>query len=77
MQKSLSKQLSSQKSEIATLSSTTRRRNVSVLQMIISQEINNALTTLRYKFFKKKSRKRSKQLNANIMTTTNTQNEKL
>jgi hypothetical protein len=77
MQKLLNKRSSSQRLKITTFSSTTRRCNVNVLQMISNQEINNALTTFRYKFFEKKSRKRSKQLNANITTTTSTQNEKL
>jgi hypothetical protein len=45
--------------------------------MISSQEINNALTILKYKSFEKKLRKRFKQLNANNTTTANTQNEKL
>jgi hypothetical protein len=77
VQKSLSKQSSSQRSKIATFSLTARRRSVSVLQMISSQEVNNALTSLRYKSSEKKSRERSRQLNADITTTTSTQNEKL
>jgi hypothetical protein len=77
MQKSLNKQSSSQKSKIATFSLTTRERSVSVLQMISSQKINNTLTILRYRSVEKKSRKCSKQLNANITTTTSTQNEEL
>jgi hypothetical protein len=77
VQKSLNKQSSSQKSKTAIFSSTTRRRSVSVLQMISSQNVNNALTALRYKFFEKKSRERSRQQNANNTTTTNTQNEEL
>jgi hypothetical protein len=72
MQKSLSKQSSSQKSKIATFSLTARRRSVNVLQMINNQKVNNALTILWYKSFEKKSRKRLKQLNADITTTTNT-----
>ncbi len=77
IQKSLNKRSSSQKSETAISSLTTSRRNVSVLQMISNQDINNALTILRYKFFEKKSRERSRQRNANNTTTTSTQNEKL
>ncbi len=77
MQKSLSKRSSSRRSEIATFSLTTRRCNVNVLQMISSQEINNALTIFRYKSSEKKSRKCSRQLNVNITTTTSTQNEEL
>jgi hypothetical protein len=77
VQKSLNKWLSSQKSKTTTFSFIARRRNVSVLQMISNQEINNALTILRYRFFEKKSRKCSKQQNANITITTSTQNEKL
>jgi hypothetical protein len=55
IQKSLNKQSSSQKSKTTIFSSTTRRRSVSVLQMISNQNINNALTILRYRFFEKKS----------------------
>jgi hypothetical protein len=62
---------------VAIFSLTTRRRSVSALQMISSQEVNNALTILKYKSFEKKSRKRFKQLNANNTTTINTQNEEL
>jgi hypothetical protein len=47
------------------------------LQMINNQEINNTLMILKYKSFKKKSRKRFKQLNANNTIILNTQNEKL
>jgi ribosomal protein L22 len=77
IQESLSKRSFSQKLNVTIFSFTTRRRSVSVLQMINNQEINNALTILRYKSFKKKSRKRFKQLNADNMTTISTQNEKL
>ncbi len=77
IQKSLSKRSFSQRSNVTIFSLTTRRRSVSVLQMISSQEINNALTILKYKSFEKKLRKRFKQLNANNTTTANTQNEKL
>ncbi len=77
IQKSLNKRLLSQKSKITTFLFTIRRRSVNVLQMINNEEINNALTILRYRFFEKKSRKRSKQQNADITTTINTQNEKL
>jgi hypothetical protein len=48
IQKSFNKRSSSQKSKTTTFSLTARRRSVSVLQMISSQEINNALTILRY-----------------------------
>jgi hypothetical protein len=58
-------------------SSTTRRRSVSVLHMINSQNVSNALTVLRYKSFEKRSRERSKQQNADNTTTTSTQNEEL
>jgi hypothetical protein len=47
------------------------------LQMISSQDVNNALTVFRYKSFEKKSRERSRQQNADNTTTTSTQNEKL
>jgi hypothetical protein len=77
VQKFLNKRSSSQRSKTTTFSFIARRRNVSVLQMISSQEINNALTILRYRSFEKKSRERSRQQNANITTTTCTQNEKL
>jgi hypothetical protein len=77
IQKSLNKRSSSQKSETAIFSSTTRRCSVSVLQMISSQNVNNALTAFRYKSFEKKSCERSRQQNANNTTTTSTQNEKL
>ncbi len=77
VQKSLNKRSSSQKSKTTIFSSTTRRRNVNVLQMISNQNINNALTIFRYKYFEKKSRERSRQQNADNMTTTSTQNEKL
>ncbi len=77
IQKSLNKRSSSQRSKTATSSSTTRRRSVSVLQMISSQDVNNALTVFRYKSFEKKSRERSRQQNADNTTTTSTQNEKL
>ncbi len=60
IQKSLSKRSFSQKSNVAIFSFTARRRSVSVLQIISSQEINNALTILKYKSFEKKSRKRFK-----------------
>jgi hypothetical protein len=60
IQKSLNKRSSSQKSKTTTSSSIARRRSVSVLQMISSQDVNNALTILRYKSFEKKSRKRSR-----------------
>jgi hypothetical protein len=71
VQKSLNKQSSSQKSKTTIFSTTTRRRSVSVLQMISNQDVNNALTILRYKSFEKKSRERSKQQNANNTMTTN------
>jgi hypothetical protein len=71
VQKSLNKQSSSQKSKTTIFSSTTRRRSVSVLQMIDNQDVNNALTILRYKSFEKKSRERSKQQNADNAMTTN------
>jgi hypothetical protein len=45
--------------------------------VISSQEINNALTILKYRASEKKSRKRFKQLNANNSTTASTQNEEL
>jgi hypothetical protein len=77
IQESLSKRSFSQKSNVAIFSLTTRRRSVNVLQMISNQEINNALMILRYRSFKKKSRKRFKQLNANNTSTASTQNEKL
>jgi hypothetical protein len=77
IQKSLSKRSSLQKSKIIIFSSTTRRRSVNVLQMINSQNVNNALTILRYRSFEKKSRKCSRQQNTNNTTTTNTQNEEL
>jgi hypothetical protein len=77
VQKSLDKRSSSQKSKTIIFSSTARWRSVSVLQMISSQDVNNALTTLRYRFFEKKSRERSRQQNADNTTTTSTQNEKL
>jgi hypothetical protein len=77
IQKFLNKRSSLQKSKTTTSSLTARRRSVSVLQMISSQEINNALTTFRYRSFEKKSRKRSRQQNADITTTTSTQNEEL
>jgi hypothetical protein len=77
IQKSLNKRSSSQKSKITFFSSTTRRRSVNVLQMINNQDVNNALTILRYKSFEKKSRECSKQQNANNTTTRSTQNEKL
>ncbi len=77
IQESLSKRSFSQKLNVAIFSLTTRRRSVSALQMISSQEVNNALTILKYKSFEKKSRKRFKQLNANNTTTINTQNEEL
>jgi hypothetical protein len=77
IQESLSKRSFSQRSNVAIFSLTARRRSVSVLQMISSQEINNALTILRYRSFEKKSRKRLKQLNADNTSTANTQNEKL
>jgi hypothetical protein len=77
IQKSLDKRSSSQKSETATFSSTARRLSVSVLQMISSQDVSNALTTLRYRSSEKRSRERSRQQNADNMTTTSTQNEKL
>jgi hypothetical protein len=77
IQKSLDKRSSSQKSETAIFSSTTRRRSVSVLQMISSQDVSNALTALRYRSFEKKSRERSRQQNADNTTTTSTQNEEL
>ncbi len=77
IQKSLNKRSSSQKSKTATFSSTARRRSVSVLQMISSQNVNNALTTLRYKSFEKRSRERSRQQNADNTTTTSSQNKKL
>jgi hypothetical protein len=77
VQKSLNKRSSSQKSKTIIFSSTTRQRSVSVLQMISSQDVNNALTILRYKSFEKKSRERSRQQNADNTTTTSTQNEEL
>jgi hypothetical protein len=77
IQKSLSKRSFSQKSNVAIFSFTARRRSVSVLQMISSQEINNALTILRYRSSEKRSRERFKQLNANNTSTASTQNEKL
>jgi hypothetical protein len=77
IQKSLNKRSFSQKSNVTIFSFTTRRCNVNVLQMISNQEVNNALTILRYKSFEKKSRKRFKQLNTNNTTTTSTQNKKL
>jgi hypothetical protein len=77
VQKSLNKRSSSQKSKTIIFSSTARRRSVSVLQMINSQNVNNALTILRYRSFEKRSRERSRQQNANNTTTTSTQNEKL
>jgi hypothetical protein len=77
IQKSLSKRSFSQKSNVTIFSFTTRWRSVSVLQIISSQEINNALTILKYKSFEKKSRERFKQLNADNTSTINTQNEKL
>jgi hypothetical protein len=45
--------------------------------MISSQEVNNALTILRYRSFEKKSRERFKQLNTNNTSTASTQNEEL
>jgi hypothetical protein len=45
--------------------------------MISNQEINNALTILKYRSSEKKSRERFKQLNANNTTTTSTQNKEL
>ncbi len=42
-----------------------------------SQKINNTLTVLRYKSFKKRSRECFKQQNANNITTASTQNEEL
>jgi DNA primase large subunit len=77
IQKSLNKRSSSQRSKTAIFSLTACRRSVSVLQMISSQNVNNALTIFRYKSFEKKSRERSKQQNADNTTTTNTQNEEL
>ncbi len=77
IQKSLSKRSFSQRSNVAIFSLTARRRNVSVLQMISSQEVNNALTILRYRSFEKKSRERFKQLNTNNTSTASTQNEEL
>jgi hypothetical protein len=77
IQKSLNKRSSSQKSKTATLSFTARRRSVHVLQIISNQEINNALTIFQYRSFEKRSRERSRQQNADITTTTNTQNEEL
>jgi hypothetical protein len=77
IQKSLSKRSFSQRSNVTIFSFTTRRCNVNVLQMINNQEVNNALTILKYKSFEKKSRKRFKQLNANNTTTINTQNKEL
>ncbi len=77
IQESLSKQSFSQKSNVVIFSLTTRWRSVSVLQMISNQEINNALTILKYKLFEKKSRKRFKQLNTNNTTTASTQNKEL
>jgi hypothetical protein len=77
IQESLNKRSSSQKLKTAIFSLTTRRRSVSVLQMISNQNVNNALTILRYKSSKKKSRERSRQQNADNTTTTSTQNEKL
>ncbi len=77
IQQSLSKRSFSQRSNVAIFSLTTRRRSVSVLQMINNQEINNTLTILKYKSFERKSRKRFKKLNANNTTTINTQIEKL
>jgi hypothetical protein len=64
IQKSLNKWSSSQRSKTIIFSLTTRWRSVSVLQMIHNQEINNALTIFRCKFFEKKSRERSRQQNA-------------
>ncbi len=72
IQKSLNKRLFSQKSNVTIFSLTARRHSVSVLQMISSQKINNTLTILRYKSFKKKSRKRFKQLNADNTLTAST-----
>ncbi len=60
IQESLNKRSFSQKSNITIFSLTTRRRSVSVLQMISNQEINNTLTILKYKSFEKKSWKRFK-----------------
>ncbi len=77
MQKSLNKRSFSQRSNVAIFSLTARRRSVSVLQVISSQEVNNALTILRYRSSEKKSRERSKQLNADNTTTASTQNEEL
>jgi hypothetical protein len=77
IQKSLNKRSSSQKLKTTTFSSTARRRSVRVLQMINSQNVNHALTILRYKSFEKKLRERSRQQNADITTTINTQNKKL
>ncbi len=77
IQKSLSKRLFSQISNVTVFSLTTHRRSVNVLQVINNQEINNALTILKYKSFEKKLRERFKQLNANNTTIINTQNEKL
>ncbi len=77
IQKSLSKRSFSQRSNVTIFSLTTRRRSVSVLQMISNQEINNALTILKYRSSEKKSRERFKQLNANNTTTTSTQNKEL
>jgi hypothetical protein len=77
IQESLSKRSFSQRSNVAIFSLTTRQRSVSVLQVISNQEINNALTILRYKSFEKKSKERFKQLNADNTTTASTQNEKL
>jgi hypothetical protein len=77
MQKSLSKRSFSQRSNVAIFSLIARRRSVSVLQVISSQEVNNALTILRYRSSEKRSRKRFKQLNADNTTTASTQNEEL
>jgi hypothetical protein len=77
IQKSLSKRSFSQKSNVTIFSLTTRRRSVSVLQIISSQKINNALTILKYKSFEKKSRERFKQLNADNTMTIITQNKEL
>ncbi len=60
IQKSLNKRSFSQKSNVTIFLSTTRRRSVSVLQIISNQEVNNALTILKYKSFEKRSRKRFK-----------------
>ncbi len=76
IQETLEKQLFSQKSDLAILSSITRRRSVNVLLIAINQDVNiNAFSILRYKSFEKRSRERSR--NIETTTITRTQNDEL